>query len=79
MPYSPTELQNAWNRYVVMKKAEWISVSSPSSAAYEAGFVAMMQVIFANQMFGFDPAQGGSRVFGGYFGSSPIVSGPTKS
>jgi hypothetical protein len=53
MSYSDAQLQDAWDRYVVMREAEVIYFTHPESAGFDAGFAATLGYIYQNRLFGF--------------------------
>jgi hypothetical protein len=76
-PYTDQQLQDAWNRYVVMNQNDMLYFTNPQYSGYDAAFAAIIGYIYSNKLFGFatSPAAGSNQ----FPGSGVIVCGPTKS
>jgi hypothetical protein len=83
MSYSTAELDAAWSQYVGLKSADWISLSNPRSAVYNADLAAKINYIYVNKLYGFANrivAPGHVARKNQFFGqNAAIVNGPTKS
>lgn len=68
--------QAQWDYYVKLSEPDWICLSNPASATYDAVLSAAITFAAKNKLYGF----GTPRTFyDGWASSSPIVNGPTKS
>jgi hypothetical protein len=76
-----TDLQSAWDRYVVMDSTTVIQVTTPGSPAYESDFAAALVIICQQRMFGWQDYAPPAASNMSYIGNTSRVpySGPTKS
>ena len=78
MTYSKEQLDAFWAQYVTMRAAD-VAYLTVRGVGYDANFAAMLNYVYANQLYGFDPSIEGLNAPIGTYGRSPVVSGPIKS
>jgi hypothetical protein len=80
-PFSQSDLDAFWGRYVGMQQLDVVSVSNPQSAAFESQFAAMLNFVRQNHLYGFADYADSAAANLKYAGTAGRVwwNGPTKS